>query len=73
MLEANHFRRIAQLALDFNVDAKMAYEGETAPQELESLNRRVCARLELFASLFVLTATLTVLSGSEEIWPSCWA
>ncbi|ELR11307.1 partner of sld five, psf2 protein [Acanthamoeba castellanii str. Neff] len=40
MLEANHFRRIAQLALDFNLDAKMAFEGEVSPPELESLNRR---------------------------------
>jgi len=39
LLEANHFRMIAQLALDFNLDAKMAFEGETPP-DLESLNAR---------------------------------
>jgi hypothetical protein len=51
MLEANHFRRIAQLALDFNLDAKMAFEGEVSPPELESLNRRVRVAWPKFASL----------------------
>lgn len=50
MLEANHFRRIAQLALDFNLDAKMAFEGEVSPPELESLNRRVRVAIRRFAS-----------------------
>lgn len=56
-LEANHFRQLAQLALDFNLDAKMATEGETSPPELESLNRRV-RPLPLLDSSAVLTCVM---------------
>jgi hypothetical protein len=73
MLEANHFRRIAQLALDFNLDAKMAYEGEAAPPELESLNRRVRlppSRSACHASVRLTRRAITRpdLASSEEIW-----
>lgn len=65
MLEANHFRQLAQLALDFNMEAKMANEGEAPPPELESLNRGVSTGL-----VYLFFSRLLTLC-SEAIWLDC--
>lgn len=48
MLEANHLRQLAQLALDFNKEAHMVNKAEAPPPELEQLNRKRGNLVQLF-------------------------